>query len=318
MGYGLLDLRAQKSDQHSGYFLKSNYPKLPRGKSNLGPRPPWLKVKTPTAGRIVELDELVTAEKLNTVCESAACPNRGECWNRGTATFMILGNICTRSCGFCNVKTGRPTELDLDEPQRVADSVLKMKLKFAVVTSVDRDELADGGASVWAATILAIRETTPDCGIEVLIPDFEGNTAAQDTVFGERPDILNHNMETVLRLYKPVRPQGGYQQSLTLLKRAKDQGLRTKSGLMVGLGETNDEVLELLKDLRAHDVDIITIGQYLQPTPKLLQMDRYVTPDEFAMFKEVGLKMGFRQVDSGPLVRSSYHAEEGMNMDSPI
>ncbi len=298
--------------------MKTNYPKLARGKSNLGVRPPWLKVRTPTAGRIIELDELVASEKLHTVCESAACPNRGECWNRGTATFMILGNICTRSCGFCNVKTGRPTELDLDEPQRVADSVLKMKLKFAVVTSVDRDELADGGASVWAATIRAIRETTPKCGLEVLIPDFEGNTAAQDTVFSERPDILNHNMETVLRLYIPVRPQGDYQQSLTLLKRAKAQGLTTKSGLMVGLGETNDEVLELLKDLRAHDVDIITIGQYLQPTPKLLQMDRYVTPDEFAMFKEAGLKMGFRQVDSGPLVRSSYHAEESMNMDSPI
>lgn len=298
--------------------MKTNYPKLPRGKSNLGVRPPWLKVRTPTAGRILELDKLVVSEKLHTVCESAACPNRGECWNRGTATFMILGNICTRSCGFCNVKTGRPTELDLDEPQRVADSVLKMKLKFAVVTSVDRDELADGGASVWAATIRAIRNTTPKCGIEVLIPDFEGNTAAQDTVFDERPDILNHNMETVLRLYTPVRPQGDYQQSLTLLKRAKDQGLRTKSGLMVGLGETNDEVLELLNDLRTHDVDIITIGQYLQPTPKLLQMDRYVTPDEFAMFKEAGLKMGFRQVDSGPLVRSSYHAEESMDMDSPI
>jgi lipoic acid synthetase len=231
---------------------------------------------------------------------------------------MILGNICTRSCGFCNVKTGRPTELDLDEPQRVAESVRKMKLKFAVVTSVDRDELEDGGASVWAGTIRAIRDLNPKCGIEVLIPDFEGNEAAQDVLFNERPDILNHNMETVQRLYVPVRPQANYQQSLTLLRRAKAAGLTTKSGLMVGLGEANDEVLELLQDLRTADVDIITIGQYLQPTPKLLQVARYVTPDEFEMFKVEGLKMGFRQVDSGPLVRSSYHAEEAMNLDSPI
>lgn len=298
--------------------MKTSYPKLPRGKTDLGPRPPWLKVRIPTAGRIVELDKLVRDEKLHTVCESAACPNRGECWNRGTATFMILGNICTRSCGFCNVKTGRPTELDLDEPRRVAESVRKMKLKFAVVTSVDRDELADGGASVWVATIRAIREQAPRCGIEVLIPDFEGNHAAQDAVFNERPDVLNHNMETVKRLYVPVRPQARYDQSLELLARAKAAGLTTKSGLMVGLGETPDEVMELLRDLRKANVDIITIGQYLQPTPKHLQVNRYVHPDEFAMYKEEGLKMGFTKVDSGPLVRSSYHAEEAMQYDTPL
>ncbi|MCA8913432.1 MAG: lipoyl synthase [Planctomycetes bacterium] len=298
--------------------MATAYPKLPRGKTDLGPRPPWLKVRIPTAGRIVELDKLVQAEKLHTVCESAACPNRGECWNRGTATFMILGNICTRSCGFCNVKTGRPTELDLDEPRRVAESVRKMKLKFAVVTSVDRDELPDGGASVWAATIRAIREQAPGCGIEVLIPDFQGNFAAQDAVFNEHPDVLNHNMETVQRLYVPVRPQARYDQSLELLQRAKDAGLTTKSGLMVGLGETPDEVLELLRDLRAANVDIITIGQYLQPTPKHLQVHRYVHPDEFAMYEAEGLKLGFSKVDSGPLVRSSYHAEEAMEYDSPL
>jgi len=231
---------------------------------------------------------------------------------------MILGNICTRSCGFCNVKTGRPTELDLDEPRRVAESVRKMKLKFAVVTSVDRDELPDGGASVWAATIRAIREQAPGCGIEVLIPDFQGNFAAQDAVFNEHPDVLNHNMETVQRLYVPVRPQARYDQSLELLQRAKDAGLTTKSGLMVGLGETPDEVLELLRDLRAANVDIITIGQYLQPTPKHLQVHRYVHPDEFAMYEAEGLKLGFSKVDSGPLVRSSYHAEEAMEYDSPL
>lgn len=298
--------------------MTTTHPRLPRGKTDLGPRPPWLKVRIPTAGRIVELDQLVRDEKLHTVCESAACPNRGECWNRGTATFMILGNICTRSCGFCNVKTGRPTELDLDEPRRVAESVRKMGLKFAVVTSVDRDELADGGASVWVATIRAIREHAPGCGLEVLIPDFQGNFAAQDAVFNARPDVLNHNMETVKRLYVPVRPQARYDQSLELLRRAKAAGLTTKSGLMVGLGEESDEVLKLLRDLRASHVDIITIGQYLQPTPKHLQVARYVHPDEFAMYKEAGLKLGFSKVDSGPLVRSSYHAEEAFAYDSPL
>lgn len=292
--------------------------KLKRGKTQLGPRPPWLKVKTPTSGRIAQLDELIAREKLHTVCHSAACPNRGECWQRGTATFMILGNVCTRSCGFCNVKTGRPTELDLDEPRRVAESVRLMKLKFAVVTSVNRDELADGGASVWAATIRAIRETSPGCGIEVLIPDFQGNHAAQDLVFAQRPDVLNHNIETVPRIYIPVRPQARFAQSLELLRRAKQAGLTTKSGFMLGLGEEEPEVRELLLALRASSVDIITIGQYLQPTPKHLQVARYVHPDEFADWKAQALAMGFSKVDSGPLVRSSYHAEEAMSFDSPL
>jgi lipoic acid synthetase len=294
------------------------HPQLKRGKTNLGPRPPWLKVRTPTSGRIVELDRLVREENLHTVCESAACPNRGECWQRGTATFMILGNICTRSCGFCNVKTGRPTELDLDEPRRVAESVRLMRLKFAVVTSVNRDELADGGASVWAATIRAIRKQAPGCGIEVLIPDFQGNHAAQDAVFAERPEVLNHNVETVPRIYIPVRPQAKFGQSIELLKRAKVAGLTTKSGFMLGLGEEQPEVRELLKALRQAEVDIITIGQYLQPTPKHLQVARYVHPDEFAAWKQEALGMGFTKVDSGPLVRSSYHAEEAMAFDSPV
>ncbi len=294
------------------------HPTLKRGKTNLGPRPPWLKVKTPTSGRILELDRLVREEKLHTVCESAACPNRGECWQRGTATFMILGNICTRSCGFCNVKTGRPTELDLDEPRRVAESVRLMRLKFAVVTSVNRDELADGGASVWAATIRAIRQQAPGCGIEVLIPDFMGNHAAQDAVFAERPEVLNHNVETVPRMYIPVRPQAKFAQSLELLKRAKEARLTTKSGFMLGLGEEEPEVRELLQALRSAGVDIVTIGQYLQPTPKHLQVARYVHPDEFAAWKQEALHMGFTKCDSGPLVRSSYHAEEAMALDSPI
>lgn len=293
------------------------HPKLPRGKTNLGPRPPWLKVRTPTSGRIAELDALVQAEKLHTVCESAACPNRGECWTRGTATFMILGNVCMRSCGFCNVLTGRPTELDLDEPRRVAQAVRQMALRFAVITSVNRDELADGGASVWAATIEAVRAANPSCGIEVLIPDFMGNHAAQDAVFTLTPDVLNHNVETVKRLYIPVRPQARMERSLELLHRAKQAGLTTKSGFMLGLGETEAEVRELLHELRGAGVDIVTIGQYLQPTPKHLQVARYVHPDEFAAWKREALAIGFKKCDSGPLVRSSYHAEEAMNFETP-
>ncbi len=298
--------------------MTTTHPKLPRGKTNLGPRPPWLKVRTPTSGRIAELDALVQAEKLHTVCESAACPNRGECWTRGTATFMILGNICTRSCGFCNVLTGKPTELDLDEPRRVADAVRKMNLKFAVVTSVNRDELADGGSAVWAATIRAIRQASPRCGIEVLIPDFLGNHAAQDAVFAEKPDVLNHNVETVPRLYVPVRPQARMPRSLELLRRAKQAGLTTKSGFMLGLGEEESEVRSLLHELRDAQVDIVTIGQYLQPTPKHLRVARYVHPDEFASWKSEALALGFTKCDSGPLVRSSYHAEEALSLDSPV
>lgn len=298
--------------------MAGTHPRLKRGKTDLGPRPPWLKVRTPVAGRISELDALVQAEKLHTVCESAACPNRGECWSRGTATFMILGNICTRSCGFCNVLTGRPTELDLDEPRRVAEAVRKMRLKYAVVTSVNRDELADGGASVWAATIAAIRQQSPGCGIEVLVPDFMGNHVAQDAVFAARPEVLAHNVETVPRLYVPVRPQARLPRSLELLRRAKAAGLTVKSGFMLGLGEEEAEIAELLALLREAGADIVSIGQYLQPTPKFLRVARYVHPDEFARWKEHALGLGFRKCDSGPLVRSSYHAEEALKLDSPV
>lgn len=283
---------------------------LRRGKTNLGPRPPWLCVTTPTHGRVAELDAIVAREKLHTVCESAACPNRGECWSLGTATFMILGNVCTRSCGFCSVLSGRPSELDLDEPRRVAAAVAAMKLSFAVITSVNRDDLADGGASLWVATIRAIRESCPGTGIEVLIPDFQGNEAALDMVFRARPDVLNHNVETVPRLYVPVRPQANFGQSLRVIARARQAGLITKSGMMLGLGEEMAEVREAIKQLREAGCDILTLGQYLQPAPENLQVARYVHPDEFAELKAFALALGFAKVDSGPLVRSSYHAED--------
>ena len=284
---------------------------LKRGKNNkLGPRPEWLRVTTPSHGKLAELDEIVQREKLHTVCESAACPNRGECWTLGTATFMILGNVCTRSCGFCNVLNGRPGGLDLDEPRRVAAAVASMKLKFAVITSVNRDDLADGGASAWVATMRAIRQASPGIGLEVLIPDFQGNEAAQDMLFRARPEVLNHNVETVPRLYVPVRPQANFEQSLELISRAKARGLVTKSGLMLGLGEEMSEVREAIKRLRQAGCDVLTLGQYLQPAPESLQVARYVHPDEFAALRQEALALGFMKVDSGPLVRSSYHAEE--------
>jgi lipoic acid synthetase len=248
---------------------------------------------------------------LHTVCEEARCPNIGECWASGTATIMILGDTCTRSCGFCAVKTGRPTELDLAEPKRVGEMVKMMNLRHTVITSVNRDELHDGGASIWAETIREIRKQHPTTKIEVLIPDFQGDTEAMDTVFREHPDIMNHNTETVPRLYRIVRPQAKYQRTLDLLRRAKEHfNLVTKSGLMVGLGETPEEVLEVMKDLRAVQCDILSIGQYLQPTKAHLPIARYVPLEEFEHYRRVGLEMGFRNVESGPLVRSSYHAEE--------
>ncbi len=274
------------------------------------PRPDWLRVKLPTGEGYLRLKSLVDTYKLHTVCEEARCPNIGECWAAGTATLMILGNTCTRSCGFCAVKTGRPTELDLDEPKRVGEMVKLMNLRHTVITSVNRDELHDGGASIWAETIREIRRQHPTTKIEVLIPDFQGNTEAMDTVFRERPDILNHNTETVPRLYRMVRPQAKYQRTLDLLQRAKEKfNLVTKSGLMVGLGETPEEVLSVMKDLRAIDCDILSIGQYLQPTKAHLPIARYVPLEEFEMYRRVGLEIGFRHVESGPLVRSSYHAE---------
>ncbi len=273
-------------------------------------KPNWLKVRLPTGEPYQRVKNLIDENDLHTVCESAACPNRGECWSRGTATFMILGNICTRSCGFCNVITGKPTELDLDEPRRVAEAVAKMQLKYAVITSVNRDELKDGGASVWAATITETRKLSPQTKIEVLIPDFCGNWDALNTVLEAKPDVLNHNIETVPRLYLQVRPQGRFDRSLELISRAHDAGFVTKSGLMMGLGETDEEVIEVLKEWRKVNCDLITIGQYMQPTPKHLPVDRWVEPEVFERMNKVGMEMGFRNVFSGPLVRSSYHADE--------
>ncbi|HMP54553.1 MAG TPA: lipoyl synthase [Candidatus Melainabacteria bacterium] len=273
-------------------------------------KPDWLKVRLPTSKVYGEVRKLITDYELHTVCESAACPNRGECWSRSTATFMILGNICTRSCGFCNVITGKPTELDLDEPRRVAEAVEILKLKYAVITSVNRDELKDGGASVWAETIRCVRERNPETKIEVLIPDFCANWEALQVVIDARPDVLNHNTETVPRLYLPVRPQGNFERSLTLLRIAKEQGMVTKSGIMLGLGESKEEVIEVLEAWREVNVDLVTLGQYMQPTEKHLPVARWVTPEEFDEYREIGMAMGFTNVFSGPLVRSSYHADE--------
>ncbi len=271
-------------------------------------RPAWLKVRLPSGETVTRLKELIDRHRLHTVCEEARCPNMGECWGAGTATFMILGDVCTRSCGFCAVATGRPTELDLSEPARVAEAIRLMGVRHAVITSVNRDELPDGGASIFAATIREARAVSPAITIEVLIPDFRGDERALRTVTDARPEVLNHNTETVPRLYPRVRPQARYDRSLELLRRAKEQGMATKSGLMVGLGETSEEVLEVMEDLRRVSCDMLTVGQYLQPTKNHLAVDRYVHPDEFALYKERGMAMGFRRVESGPLVRSSYHA----------
>ena len=270
----------------------------------------WIRAKLPYGKNYTKLLGLMRGKQLHTVCEEAHCPNLGECWGRGTATFMILGDICTRSCGFCAVKTGRPTELDTDEPRRVADAVASMKLRHVVITSVNRDELKDGGASIFAETIRQIRIRDPKCRIEVLIPDFRGDKVAMDILVDAAPEILNHNLETVPRLYSVVRPQAKYERSLEVLRYFKEHGLATKTGVMVGIGEKPEEVLEVMKDMRKSNVDILTVGQYLQPSKEHLPIDRYVTPDEFAMYKKTGLEMGFKFVESGPLVRSSYHADE--------
>ncbi len=243
-------------------------------------KPEWIKVQLPVQEAYFNIKSLIKTHKLNTVCEEAACPNRGECWSQGTATFMILGNVCTRSCGFCNVITGKPTELDLDEPIRVARAAQTLNLKHLVITSVNRDELADGGASIWANTIIEVRKLNPNAQIEVLIPDLKGNQQALITIFETRPDILNHNIETVPRLYSQVRPQANFKQSLQVLKLAKDHNLTTKSGIMLGLGETTNEVIDVLEELRHNQVDLLTIGQYLQPTPNHLPVIRYIHPDE--------------------------------------
>ena len=274
-------------------------------------RPPWLKVRLPSGPQVEQLRALMRSKELHTVCEEAHCPNMAECWGAGTATFMILGDTCTRSCGFCAVKSGRPTELDLDEPARVGDAVARMSLQHAVVTSVNRDELADGGAAIFAETIREIRRRSPGTTIEVLIPDFRGVVLALDTVLEARPEILNHNTETVPRLYPRVRPQAVYERSLEVLRHTKRSApdLVCKSGIMVGLGETRDEVVATMRDIRAQGTDILTIGQYLRPSPQHLPIERYWSPEEFDGLRDAGMAMGYRHVESGPLVRSSYHAE---------
>lgn len=273
-------------------------------------KPAWLRAKLPTGKRYKEVRELVDKNKLHTVCQSAQCPNMGECWSRGTATLMILGNICTRACSFCAIHTGRPTELDLGEPARVADAVAKMGLKHAVITSVARDDLKDGGASVWAATIRAIRYRNPGTAIEVLIPDFRRKEENLNIVLDAKPDILNHNLETVNRLQRPIRKTANYDVSLWVIRHSKERGMVTKSGIMLGLGEKEPEIEQAITDLRDNGCDILTIGQYLQPTPKHAPIDRWVTPQEFKHWEAFGLSIGFGVVESGPLVRSSYHAEE--------
>lgn len=277
---------------------------------DLGKRPDWLKVKLPIGQNYKDVYELMRKSKLNTVCEEARCPNLSECWNRRTATFMILGDTCTRSCGFCNVKLGMPNELDLDEPRRVAESVQTLNLKHVVITSVNRDELKDGGASIFAETVRSIREKMPNTTIEILIPDFKGEEHAFEIIMQNPPDILNHNLETIKRLYHAVRPQAKYERSLELISWFKSKGLKTKSGIMVGIGETKDEVFELMEDLFNSGCDIMTIGQYLQPTKNHLPVNRYVTLEEFSEYKTFGLRLGFKAVESSPLVRSSYHADK--------
>lgn len=273
-------------------------------------KPQWLRVKLPTGENYKKVRSLVDEHKLHTICESGNCPNMGECWGEGTATFMILGNICTRSCGFCAVKTGRPDEVDEFEPGRVAHSVKTMGIKHAVITSVDRDDLKDGGSLIWAQTVRAIRKQSPGTTLETLIPDFAGKWDNLQVVIDVAPEIVSHNLETVRRLTKEVRIQAKYDRSLEVLFRLKKGGMRTKSGIMLGLGETHEEVIETMQDLRSVNVDILTIGQYLQPTTKHLPINEFVTPQRFDEYKRLGLEMGFRYVESGPLVRSSYHAEK--------
>ena len=275
-------------------------------------RPRWLRAPAPAGENYRDLKRIIERLRLHTVCESAACPNVGECWNHRTATFMILGNFCTRRCGFCAVQKGAPLPVDYDEPRRVADAVAAMGLRFAVVTSVNRDDREDGGAELFAMVIRAIRERVPGCGVEVLVPDFQGRHTAVESVMEAAPDILNHNTETVPRLYRQVRQGARYERSLDLLAYAKKLSPRipTKSGLMLGLGERNDEVLQVMRDLRAHRVDILTLGQYLRPSPKHLPIVRYVPPAEFDELRTAGKEMGFAHVEAGPLVRSSYHAAD--------
>jgi len=282
-------------------------------------KPKWLRVKLPTGETYRNVRKIVDEHELHTICESGSCPNMRECWGAGTATFMILGNICTRSCGFCAVQTGRPEAVDEFEPGRVARSIRLMGVKHAVITSVDRDDLKDGGANIWAQTVRAVRAQSPGTTMETLIPDFAGIWENLKIVTDVAPEIVSHNLETVRRLTKSVRIQAKYDRSLEALFRIKKAGMRTKSGIMLGLGETHEEVIETLQDLRSVGVDIVTLGQYLQPTPKHLPVAEFVTPERFDEYKRIGIEMGFRYVESGPLVRSSYHAEKHIfDMDEAI
>lgn len=274
------------------------------------PKPKWLRVKLPTGENYRKVRGLVDQHQLHTICESGNCPNMGECWGEGTATFMILGNICTRSCGFCAVATGKPLEADPYEPARVAKSIQLMGVKHAVITSVDRDDLSDGGSLIWAETVKAVRRISPGTTMETLIPDFAGKWENLQHIIDVAPEIVSHNLETVRRLTKQVRIQAKYDRSLEVLLRLKNGGMRTKSGVMLGLGESEDEVLETIEDLASVKVDILTLGQYLQPTPKHLPVADFITPEKFAEYREFALGKGFRYVESGPLVRSSYHAEK--------
>lgn len=273
-------------------------------------RPDWLKVRAPGGENYIKISNMMRSKSLHTVCEEAHCPNIGECWHNGTATFLILGDTCTRSCGFCAIATGKPTFYDKEEPIKVAESIKQMGISHAVITSVNRDELPDQGSAIWAETIIKTKEINPYVTIEVLIPDFKGNLDCLETVLNAKPDILNHNVETVPRIYPIVRPQAKYKRSLLILEHSKKLGFKTKTGIMVGIGENFEEVIDVMKDLREINVDIMTIGQYLQPTKEHLPVDRFVHPDEFAEYKKIGLDLGFKHVESGPLVRSSYHAEK--------
>lgn len=273
-------------------------------------KPSWLKVKLPTGENYRRVRKLVDEHKLHTICESGNCPNMGECWGAGTATFMILGNVCTRSCSFCAVATGRAHNYDLDEPARVASAVKLMNVKHAVITSVNRDELPDKGAKVWADTIRLIKQESPGTTMETLIPDFLSRWDLLYQVIDEKPEVVSHNMETVKRLYRRVRPQAKYERSLEQIKLTKERGRRTKSGVMLGLGETEKEVLEIMQDLVDHKCDVLTLGQYLQPTKMHLNVEEFITPEQFAYYKTAGMEMGFKYVESGALVRSSYHAEK--------
>ncbi len=277
----------------------------------IAPKPKWLRVKLPTGKKYTELRSLVDKYDLHTICTSGSCPNMGECWSEGTATFMILGNICTRSCGFCGVKTGRPETIDWEEPEKVARSIKIMNIKHAVVTSVDRDDIKDMGSIIWAETVKAIRRMNPETTLETLIPDFQGVEKNIDRIIEVKPEVVSHNMETVKRLTREVRIQAKYERSLAVLKYLKDNGInRTKSGIMLGLGETEEEVIQTMKDLREVNVDIVTIGQYLQPSKKHLPVKEFILPEQFKKYEEIGLEMGFRHVESGALVRSSYKAHK--------